>query len=328
MGKRRIRNLLKLKYDELIGFDSRKDRRDEITKKFGISVFSTINEAIKLKPELMIIATPPNLHLTYVDLAIKNKINFFVELNLLSKHVKKIVHKLSKTSVIGLPSCTMKFHPIVLELKKILGKNSIGKPLLIIHHSGQFLPYWHPWENYKDFFVSKRQTGGAKELVPIELTWLTDLFSEIKTVYGDIDKISSLDVDIDDVYQIIIEFKKKIFCNLIIDVFSIPPERETKIICEKGTIICNFNSNQIRIVKEKSTKLIQLKKFKVAKGYKGNTPSDVLYENEMKSFMDFIIKKKSYPYSFKEELKVLSILDAIEKSSNNCKKIMLKQAKK
>ena len=36
MGKRRIRNLLKLGYDDIIGFDPRDDRRKETRKKYKI----------------------------------------------------------------------------------------------------------------------------------------------------------------------------------------------------------------------------------------------------------------------------------------------------
>lgn len=30
---------------------------------------------------------------------------------------------------------------------------AFGKPVHYIYHIGQYLPDWHPWENYKNFFV-------------------------------------------------------------------------------------------------------------------------------------------------------------------------------
>ena len=85
MGKRRIRNLLKLGYCDIIGFDPRNDRRKESKKKYNIHSVSTIEEGLEHKPNVMIISTPPDLHYTYAKIAIKNNIHFFTELNLSSK---------------------------------------------------------------------------------------------------------------------------------------------------------------------------------------------------------------------------------------------------
>ena len=122
MGKRRIRNLQKLGYTDISGFDVKRDRRKEVEKKFKINTFSNVEKAITEKPNLVIISTPPNLHWKYVKIISKKKIPFFTELNLISKDVKKIITILEKSKSKGFPSCTFYFHPIVLELKKILQK--------------------------------------------------------------------------------------------------------------------------------------------------------------------------------------------------------------
>ena len=325
MGKRRIRNLLKLGYSNILGFDTREDRRIEVYKNYGVQTVSTLYNALKQKPNVMIISTPPDLHLKYADIAIKKNIDFFMELNLLSKDVKKIIKKTTKKQIIAFPSCTMRFHPIVKELKKLVDKRTIGKILTIHHHTGQFLSNWHPWEDYRDFFASKRKTGGARETIPIELVWLTHIFSEIKSVYANIDKVSKLDADIDDVYQILLEFKNNILCNMMIDVISIPSFRETKIIGEKGSIICDFNSGTIKINKGKEWKEIKLKMGRIAKGYKGAIPPETVYEEEIKSFLDALNKRKNYPFTLISELNILKILDAAEISSKKGKKIILQQ---
>ena len=63
---------------------------------------------------------------------------------------------------------------------------------------------------------------------------------------------------------------------------------------------------------------------KVAKGYKGNTGSETLYEDEIKAFLDLVSKKKKYPLSYNDELKILEVLDSIEKSNKMGKKIFIK----
>ena len=324
MGKRRIRNLLTLGYKNIIGFDPRGDRRKEASKNYNISTVSDFNMALEKKPDVMIISTPPDLHGKYAKIAIKNNIHFFTEVNLFSKELKKIIAMMKDKPIVGAPSCTMRFHPIVSELKKILDKGSIGKILTISHHFGHFLPDWHPWEDYRDFYVSKRETGGAREIIPFELIWLIYLFSDIKSVYGDIQKLSKLDADIDDIYQTILEFENRVFCILVIDVITKPSIRETKIIGEYGIILCDFNEGYIKIGKGEKWKIIKVKMGKVAKGYKGSTPPETLYEEEIKNFLNAIKNKRKYPHSFFEKLKIMQVLDAIEASNKKKKKIMLK----
>lgn len=323
MGKRRIRNLLALGYENIIGFDPREDRRTETNKNYHIDTFSDFNSALSTKPEVMIISTPPDLHRKYSELAIKNKINFFTEVNLFSKDIRKIITLTKGKPIVGVPSCTMRFHPVVKELKKLLDNGSIGKVLTIYHHFGHFLPDWHPWEDYRKFYVAKRETGGAREIVPFELVWLVYLFSHIKSVYGDTRKLSKLDVDIDDIYQAVLEFDNHIVCTFVIDVFTKPSIRETKIIGEKGVIICDFNEGIIKIGKDENWRTIKVKMGKVAKGYKGSTPPETLYEEEMKHFLDAVKNKRKYPHLLQDELKILDVLDAMEESSKKEKKLYL-----
>lgn len=323
MGKRRIRNLLALGYSDVIGFDSRNDRRIESERNYHVKTYSTIHEALKTKPNAMIISTPPDLHAKYANIAIRNDIHFFTEVNLSSSDIDRIVKKMKRKNITGVPSCTMIFHPVIKQLKKVLEKQEIGKILAIYHHFGHYLPDWHPWEDYRNFYVSKRKTGAAREIVPFELVWLRYLFPRIKSVYANVKKISKLDADIDDIYQILFELENKILCNMTVDVISRPSIKETKIIGEKGTIICDYNTGEIRINKGKDWRIIKIKMGKVAPGYKGNTAPESLYEEEIQSFIFAIGKKKKYPYTFEDELEMLKTLDSIEDSSKKGKKMLL-----
>jgi len=321
MGKRRIRNLTVLGYSDIIGFDPRSDRRKESEKKYGIQTFSSIVNAIKNSPDAMIISTPPDLHTKYAKIAIKNKIHFFTEVNLISKEISDILKRLSSSKIVGVPSCTMLFHPVIIKLKKLLQTQTIGKVLFIDHHFGHYLPDWHPWEDYRKFYVSKKSTGGAREIVPFELVWIKSIFPKIKSVSANVKKISNLDVKIDDIYQIMLEMQSKTLCNLTVDVITQPSIKETKIVGEKGVLICNYATGEIKIGKNEKWAVQKMKMGKVAPGYKGNTGQESLYEDEMKSFINSIKKKQKYPHSFKDELEILQILDLIEISSKKGKKL-------
>ena len=297
MGKRRIRNLVKLGYRDILGFDTQKLRRNESSRKYKIKTVKNIDDALKCNPKVMIISTPPDLHLKYANLAINNNIDFFMELNHSSSHVKQIINKMKRRKIIAAPSCTMRYHPIVLELEKLLNKKKIGKILQIHHHNGQNLKTWHPWEDYKKFFVSKKETGGAKELVPFELNWLIYLFSRIESVSA----------------------------NLIFDVVSNPSFRETKLIGSKGVILCDFKEGVIQINTGKKWSVKKLEMDRIALYYMGNTPPENVYEKEIKNFLLAVKHKQKYTFSLDQDLQILQVLDAIELSSKKGKKIIINE---
>jgi predicted dehydrogenase len=315
MGKRRIRNLQRLGYTDIIGVDNRPDRQKESQKLYSIKTYSDIKKSLLEKPTAMIISTPPDQHLKYAILAIKYNIPFFTELNLIANHVQKIADKANKKKIIACPSFTMRNHPVIKEIKKLVDSNVIGKIHLVLHHTGHYLPNWHPWEKPEEFFVSKKETGGAKELLAADLVWLSYVFPPPKSISGHVNKISKLKINADDVYSTTMKLENNIICNILIDVISIPSIKITKIIGERGTIICDIVNGNLKISYGKKWREIRVNVGDVAKGYKGITPPETLYEDEMRSFIDLLCNKKQYPYTYVDELRSLHIIEKIEKSS-------------
>lgn len=319
MGKRRIRNLFALRQRSVIGFDPRNDRRKESGIKFNIPTFKNLEDAFDENPDAMIISTPPDKHLKYAQIAISKKIPFFTEANVLIDDVKKINSLLRRSNLIGVPSCTLRFNPLHLKLKKLLLSKKFGKPLSIIYHYGENLHDWHPWEKITDYYVSKRTTGGGRESVPFELVGLTYLFGDVVDVFG---KISRMELKIDDIYNFIVEFESGVNGNITVDVISKKPTRELKIITENGIIIIDWFKNKIMtFTKKQGWKSKSVDTGEVEMGYnKGEKP----YVEELKCFIKLLKDKKyRFPYSFKEDLKILKILNAIEKSDKKKKRIFL-----
>jgi len=322
MGKRRIRNLQYLKQEKILGFDSREDRCKEASEKYQIVTFQDITKALDEKPNAMIISTPPDLHMKYAKIALDNKIHFFTEASVVQDEMEEIIESLDKNDTVGLPSCTLRYHPIVNEIRKILNNNSIGKPLSFLYHSGQYLPDWHPWEDYRKFYVAKKETGACREIVPFELVWLMDLFGKIKTVSARKAKVSNLEVDIDDIYNILLEFENGIESTMTVDVIARFPFRQIKILGENGVILADWSERNVKyFTKENGWIENKIDDGKIENNYiHGEGP----YIEEMKTFLESIQKKRAQPYTFKEDLRILKILELIEKSSDSGLKEIVK----
>src|SRR5438445_107826 len=286
MGKRRIRNLVQLNQNDIIGFDLRDDRCKETNEKYKIKTYSDITEALREKPDAMVISTPPDLHMKYAKIAITHRIHFFTEASVIQDGMTEVIKELSKLNLVGLPSCTLRYHPIVIHIQDILKTGKIGKPLAFLYHSGQYLPDWHPWEDYRKFYVSKRETGACREIVPFELIWLTSTFGKISNVFGLKTKVSKLEADIDDIYSVLLEFQNGIRGNLTVDVIARFPYRQLKILGEDGVIFADWSDRTIGYyTKEAGWKNTKIDDGGIEKNYiHGDGP----YVEEMSMFVKSI----------------------------------------
>ena len=105
----------------------------------------------------------------------------FTELNLVSDGYDALTAKAAEKGVPLFLSSTMLYRAETQYIKAQV--QAFEKSVNYIYHIGQYLPDWHPWENYKNFFVGDKRTGGVREIFAIDLPWLLDAFGPVKHVY-------------------------------------------------------------------------------------------------------------------------------------------------
>jgi len=317
MGKRRIRNLQYLEAEEIIGFDIREDRRTEVKTKYGINTFKEFNKAMKANPDALVISTPPDLHVKYAMEAAKANKHFFMEASVIDYRLNELITECRTKNIVAAPSCTMRFYPSIKKIKDILDTKKIGNTLLFNYHCGQYLPDWHPWEDYRKFYVARKETGAAREIVAFELVWLTWIFGNIDKISCFKGKLSTLDVDIDDAYQIMMKFENGVIGHVLVDVISRVPDRSCKMFGEKGVIFWDWG-NDIRVYtsKDKRWKNYAEKQGTNIKGYAEKIKEEP-YIEEMNHFIKAIKNEEEFPYTLDEDKNILESLYAAERSSDN-----------
>lgn len=316
MGKRRIRNLFSLGYKSICGFDIRIDRINESKKLFQIDVFDSFSKAIRnQKFTALIISVPPEQHDIYIEEAIKLNIPCFVEAGLFNKNYQSYIDK-NKQKLIY-PSCTLFFHPAIIEIHRVIKKSTLGKLSNVLYHSGQYLPDWHSYEKVEEYYVSKKETGGAREIVPFELTWMTKVFGIPKSIACKLKKTINIEgaEEIDDTYNMILD-QGEFMMNISIDVVSRHATRRLTINGSKGQLYWDWNDDHISIYDPQFCKWdkIPYEVSKANQNYNSNI-TEMMYEKEIKSFVDGFKNIGEYPNCIDFDNKILEILYAAERSS-------------
>ena len=310
MGKRRIRLIKELYPDyKIVGVDGRDDRREEATQALGIKCYESIDN-IEESIDAAFICTSPLSHNVLIKECIKNNWHIFTELNLIKEGYEENIADAKEKGITLFLSSTFFYRE---EIKYIRSKITDDKKWNYIYHIGQYLPTWHPWENYKDFFLGDKRTNGCREIMAIELPWLTETFGEVTEIKAIGDKITDLNIDYNDNYMIQLKHSNGNKGSLIVDVVSPVALRKLEIYSENEYISWNGTPESLSIYNKESNTLENVElseKTERMEGYSSFVVENA-YKNEIKEFFDVVLSGKKPLYGFEKDKRIIELIDLI-----------------
>ncbi len=314
MGRRRIR-LIK-QYNEnykIIGIDLNEDRRKQTEEEFGLETSADLTAVLTMQNiDCAFISTAPLSHSKIINTCLTHNVNVFTELNLVKDGYDENINLAKENNLRLFLSSTFLYRAEIKEINTLVNKQE--KNLNYTYHVGQYLPDWHPWENFKNFFVGDKRTNGCREIFAIELPWLTQTFGEVSNLKVVKNKISSLDLDYNDSYLVIIEHRTGHKGILSVDVVSRKGVRNLEIVGEdlyltwdgsaNGLKVLNLGNNTLEYIElyDEVVQLSEYNKFVIENAY---------FE-EVKTFFENLEYSKNVIYDFEKDKKILDLIDEIE----------------
>jgi predicted dehydrogenase len=317
IGKRHIENLSDLFKISVTVCTNRKP--DYFLKKRKCDVIKNIQDCVFDNIDFAIIANESYLHVKTALFLANKKIPFILEkpLSYQMNNIKKLNNIIKKNHLVTLMACNLRFHPCLMKIKDLLNDKKIGKIISVKVENGSYLPEWHPNENYRKSYASRKELGGGVVLTSIhEIDYLYWFFGNIKEVVSITGKFSNLDINSNDLSSSLLRFKNNVVSELHLDYFQQSPARSCKIIGTTGIIYCDIQSNAVKIFNMKTKRWKQeicLLNYDISSTYK----------DEIKHFLDCLEKNKKTINPVIDGEKVLQIALAILKSSKLKKMIKI-----
>lgn len=314
MGQRRLK-IIQEKYPEtrLSGVEFMPERREVVTHKYGISCYSSIQGATtNQKYDVAFVCTPPKTHADIIIDILSHGINVFTELNLVPRRYDEIIELAKNNNLKVFMSSTLLYRKEIQEMMKLVQDKG---PLMYIYHMGQYLPDWHPWEGYKKFFVSDKETNGCREIFAIQLPWILNMFGkEVNSVHTSKKKITKLEIDYPDSYLVMLEHISGNRGCIAIDVVSRKVTSYLEIIGEQlhikwdgtpnGLMNYNFNTKSFENV-------CIYDSFEQNSNYASIIIEDA-YVEEVSCFFEHLSDVKKPLYSLEQDKYTLMLIDMIE----------------
>ena len=313
MGKRRIRLLLERPNVTIFGVDSNHERCKEVQETLQVQCYESIDVAVSAQPiHAAMVCTSPLSHADIIHECLSKKLHVFTELNLVADRYDENIALAKENGVVLFLSSTFLYRTepryIIDTVKQTEGKLNYN------YHIGQYLPDWHPWESYNNYFIGNPRTNGCREIMAIELPWLVTCFGDIKTVQVLKGKNTSLNISYNDNYQLLIEHTNGTKGTLSVDVVARKAVRRFEVYGEnlyltwdgKPTTVNHYD------IENKADRFVNFEDASEHREGYAEFVTENPYREEIAAFLDEIQGVHSAKWDFERDKEVLAIIDKIE----------------
>lgn len=239
IGRRHFRNLIALGEKDLVLLRTHKATLpdDELA---GYPVETDIHEALKKhKPNAVVVANPTALHLDVAIPAAEAGCAIFLEkpvsdsLNRLDT-LQQAAQKSGSKILVGFQ---FRYHPTLNKARELVQANAIGKILTAHAHWGEYLPQWHPWEDYRQSYAARGDLGGGViRTLTHPFDYLRYLVGEVESLWSFNSHISPLDLDVEDIAEIGLKFTDGAIGGVHLNYVQRPPRHTLEIVGTQGTL--------------------------------------------------------------------------------------------
>lgn len=318
VGKRHLGNFQQLGVPHLGGVDPRSDRRQEVTQRLGISaVYASTEEALADKYNAVVVGVPTAYHLEVARQAIASGAHVLMEKPLSDRleGLEKLLAEAKKKSLVFMVGYTYRFWPPLQTIKKLLDQEILGRLYSAQITFSEYLPDWHPWEDYRHWFMARKDLGGGAILDESHAIDLARcLLGEVASVFCVNGHFSHLEITSDDLSEMVVSFRSGAIGSLHMDIFGRHHRRDLAIMGEKGNISWDFYTNEVKLYQGDG---------KVWQTWKFSSERNDMFVAEARHFLDCIAGKATPPVDGYDGLKTLKVILAAIESSRTGQRVGL-----
>ncbi len=238
IGRRHFRNLLSLGERDIVLYRTGQSTLpdDELT---GFPVETDLQAALGHHPDAAIIANPTALHLDVAIPAALAGCHILME-KPVSDSLDRLDELKSALEQGGgklLMGFQFRFHPGLKKAAELLRDGAIGQPVFARAHWGEYLPAWHPWEDYRQSYTSRPELGGGVvRTLSHPFDYLRWLLGEADVAFAQVGTLGSLDIPVEDTAEIQLQFISGAIGSLHLDYLQQPPLHRLEITGTAGSL--------------------------------------------------------------------------------------------
>ena len=315
IGRRHAANALALGSEvALVRHGKSHDKKQSaFLKKHALQCFYDLSEALReWKPNAVIVANPTALHLETARAVLRySNAHLFIE-----KPISHEIHGVSpflkmaeKAGRIVAVGYHFRHHPQLKKIKALLEKGALSDIFFARFTTGEYLPNWHPWEDYRSGYAARAELGGGAALTQShDVDAALWFFGPAQRARGNFRTSGLLELNVDDNTDIHATLERCPSASFHIDYLTRPPLKRYEIFGTKGRLEWNYrhDGSTLELLRANGT----TRSYPLPKNFDRND----MYLAALKEFFA-CIKNKNQPLS--NGWSALAVLQLIERCSKN-----------
>lgn len=251
IGLRHLQNLRLLRPDSQIAV-LRRPEAQHIDLPAGCDfLFTDFQDLIEYRPTAAVVAGPASTHIEIATKLVERGIPVLVEKPISNNldGVKTLIEKADASNIVLMTGYNLRFLSSLSSVRNKLLSGEIGNILAVRAEVGQYLPSWRPALQYSESVSARKSLGGGALLeLSHEIDYIYWLFGMPHSVYCDGGTYSDLKIDVEDVAEIVLEYREpSCLISIHLDFLQHHASRCCKFIGSEGTLIWDGIDDQITV---------------------------------------------------------------------------------
>lgn len=322
IGRRHLRNLVSLGEGDIILVRTGKSTLpDDELSEFPCE--EDLGGALEdWKPDAVIISNPTSLHVGTALSAAATGCHIFLEkpVSHTMEGLDVLLDTLAQTGKQALVGFQFRYHPGLKQVKRLLSDGVIGEVLSARVNWGEYLPNWHPWEDYRFSYSARRDMGGGVVLTLCHpFDYLRWLLGDVIEVTAECTKSGALELDVEDTADVILQFKTGALGNVHLDYLTRPANHCLEIIGTQGVLHWDNGDGSVRWW---STSTDAWLSITAPESFERNA----MFLEQMQHFLEIITGKTDPVCTLEDGIKALQIALAAHRSSAEGKRIKISES--
>jgi predicted dehydrogenase len=249
IGMRHGRNFEDLDCQIVAGVDPDQSRRERFAQTFPGRAFGDLEEALDTQPDLVVIASPSVFHVAQATTCVARGTHLLIEkpLGPAMNGVPELIHAIEESGVFAHVGSNWKFHPALLTLKRLIDEGVPGPVASAQVLAGQWLPDWHPWEDYRKGYSARVDLGGGVVLDSHEFDCITWLLGPIAELVGLVARSDALETESESVACACVRFESGALASVHVDYIQRDYRRRYLVAGPAGTVEWDYSTALITV---------------------------------------------------------------------------------
>jgi predicted dehydrogenase len=218
---------------------------------YGVRSFDNLDAALAERPDVVFVTNPNTSHMPGALAAARAGCHLFIE-NPLShslEGVDELIPIVEARHLVAFVAYQFRFHPGLRAIRRLLDAGRLGRLAAAHVVNGEYLPDWHPYEDYRETHPARRDLGGgALRIQTHELDYVLWLLGMPARIYAVGGHLSRLEIDVEDSVSMLLTCThdgRPVPVHVHLDYLQRPPQRVCKCVCDAGRVRIDYYAKRV-----------------------------------------------------------------------------------